>query len=62
MVAVLAFVGALVAIVLVAIVVSRVRGARAHYLDAWSPDPGEHRLLEDRPPTSTSSRDWARPR
>ena len=47
MVAVLAFLGALVAIVLVAIVVNRVRGARAHYLDAWSPDPGEHRLLED---------------
>ncbi len=47
MIAVLAFVGALVAIVLVAIVVNRVRGSRAHYLDAWSPDPGERRLRED---------------
>jgi hypothetical protein len=47
MIAVLAFVGALVAIVLTGIVVSRVRGARAHYLDAWTPGPGERRLLED---------------
>ena len=47
MFAVLAFVGALVAIVLLAIVVNRIRGARAHYLDAWNPEPGEHRLLED---------------
>ena len=47
MIAVLAFVGALVAIVLVAVVVNRVRGGRAHYLDAWSPDAGERRLLED---------------
>ncbi len=45
--AVLAFVGALVAIVLLAIVVNRVRGVRARYLDAWEPDPGERRLLED---------------
>lgn len=47
MIAVLAFVGALVAIVLAAIVVNRIRGARAHYLDAWTPGPGERRLLED---------------
>ena len=40
MLAVLAFIGALVAIVLAAIVVNRVRGGRAHYLDAWTPAPG----------------------
>ncbi len=45
--AILAFLGALVAIVLVAIVVNRVRGGRAHYLDAWTPEPGERRLLDD---------------
>ena len=45
--AVLAFVGVLVAIALVAIVVNRRRGVRAHYLDAWAPGPGERRLLED---------------
>lgn len=43
----LAFLGALVAIVLVAVVVNRVRGGRAHYLDAWTPEPGERRLLDD---------------
>lgn len=48
MVALLAFIGALAAIVLFAVVVNRVRGGRAHYLDGWSPDPGERRLLEDR--------------
>jgi hypothetical protein len=47
MLAVLAFLGALVAIVLAGIVVSRVRGGRAHYLDAWRPEPHERRLLED---------------
>ncbi len=46
--AVLAFVGALVAIVVIAVVVNRVRGARAHYLDAWTEGPGERRLIEDR--------------
>jgi hypothetical protein len=46
-VAFLAFLGALVAIVVVAIVVNRVRGATAHYLDAWTPEPGEDRLVED---------------
>jgi hypothetical protein len=45
--AVLAFAGVLVAIVVVAIVVNRIRGGRAHYLDAWAPGPGERRLLED---------------
>ena len=48
MIAVLAFVGALAAIVLVAVVVNRIRGGRAHYLDAWTPDPGERTLWEDR--------------
>ena len=48
MTAVLAFVGALVAIVVIAVVVNRVRGARAHYLDAWTEGPGERRLIEDR--------------
>ena len=43
----LAFVGALVAIVLVAIAVNRIRGVRAHYLDTWIPEAGERRLLED---------------
>lgn len=47
MTALLAFIGALVAIVLIAIVVNRLRGARAHYLEAWTPEPGEDRLLED---------------
>lgn len=45
--AILAFVGALVAIAVVAIVVNRARGVRAHYLDAWTPGPGERTLLED---------------
>jgi hypothetical protein len=45
--ALLAFAGALAAIVIGAVVVNRVRGVRAHYLDAWSPEPGEERLLED---------------
>jgi hypothetical protein len=44
---VLAVVGALVAIVLVAIVVNRMRGVRAQYLDAWAPEAGERRLLDD---------------
>ena len=47
MLAVLAFVAVLVAIALIAIVVNRIRGVRARYLDAWTPDPGERRLLED---------------
>jgi len=45
--AVLIFLGALVAIVVIGFVVSRVRGGRAHYLDAWAPEPGERTLLED---------------
>jgi len=45
--AVLAFIAVLVAIALVAIVVNRRRGVRAHYLDAWAPGPGEHTLIED---------------
>lgn len=46
-IALLAFIGALAAIVVGAVVVNRVRGVRAQYLDAWTPDPGEERLLED---------------
>lgn len=48
MTAVLIFLGALVAIVVFGFVVSRVRGGRAHYLDAWTPDAGERTLHEDR--------------
>lgn len=48
MTALLAFAGALVAIAVLAIVVNRVRGGRAHYLDAWAPEAGERVLLEDR--------------
>lgn len=47
MTALLVFIGALVVMVAGAIVVNRVRGVSAHYLDAWSPEPGEERLLED---------------
>lgn len=47
MFALLAFIGALVAIVLVAVAVNRKRGIRATYLDAWEPEPGERRLMED---------------
>ncbi len=47
MTALIAFAGALAAIAVVAIVVNRLRGVRAHYLDDWAPEPGEHRLLED---------------
>lgn len=32
---------------LVAVVVNRVRGGRAHYLDAWALESGERRLLDD---------------
>ena len=42
------FLGALAAIVLVAVVVSRIIGARAQYLDAWKPEEGEHIRFEDR--------------
>jgi hypothetical protein len=47
MTALLAFIGALVAIVGVAVVVNRTRGVRAQYLDAWTPAPSEDRLLDD---------------
>ena len=47
MTAVLLFLGALVAIVVIGFVVSRVRGGRVQYLDAWSPAPGERTLHED---------------
>jgi len=44
----LVFLGAIAGIVLLAVVVSRITGARCHYLDAWTPDPGEHILFDDR--------------
>jgi hypothetical protein len=44
---ILIVVGAFVAVVVVAIVVNRMRGGRAHYLDGWEPEPGERRLLDD---------------
>ncbi len=47
MAALLIFIGALVVIVGGAVVVNRVRGVSAHYIDAWSPEPGEERLVED---------------
>lgn len=47
MTAFLAFLGSLAAIVVVAVVVNRVRGARAHHLDAWTPGPDERTLAED---------------
>jgi hypothetical protein len=40
-------VAAFVLVVAAGIVVSRRRGARMHYLDAWTPEPGEERRLED---------------
>ena len=47
MTAFLAFVAALAAIVAGAVVVNRVRGAKAHYLESWTPEPGERTLAED---------------
>jgi hypothetical protein len=43
----LIFLGALVGLVLFAIVVNRLRGVRAHYLDDWRPDAGEQILFRD---------------
>lgn len=40
-------VAAFLLVVSVGILVSRRRGARMHYLDAWATDPGEERRLED---------------
>ena len=42
------FVGILAAIVALAFLVSRVTGARAHYIEDWRPDEGERILFEDR--------------
>lgn len=47
MLTLLTFLGALAAMAVGAIVVNRIRGVRAHYLDAWTPAPGERRVLED---------------
>jgi hypothetical protein len=44
----LIFVGFLAALVLVAFVVSRITGARPHFLEDWKPEPGESILFEDR--------------
>ena len=45
---VLIFIGALAAIVALAFTVSRVTGARSHYIEDWKADPGEQVLFEDR--------------
>ncbi|MFN8224623.1 MAG: hypothetical protein U0R50_15400 [Gaiellales bacterium] len=47
MLSLLIFLGALVAIAAVAIIVNRVKGVRAQYLEAWSPAPGERRVFDD---------------
>ena len=44
----LIFLGILVAFVVVAFVVSRITGARNHYLENWKPDEGEQVLFDDR--------------
>src|SRR5687768_2937025 len=44
----LIFVGALAAIVAIAFIVSRMTGARSHYIEDWKPDAGERLLFEDR--------------
>ena len=41
------FLGLLLGLVALAIVVNRLRGVRAHYLDDWQPDPGERILFRD---------------
>jgi len=46
-VSLLIFLGALVGLVALAIVVNRLRGVRAHYLDDWQPDAGEQILFRD---------------
>jgi len=43
----LIFLGLLVGLVALAIVVNRLRGVRAHYLDSWQPEAGEHILFRD---------------
>ena len=48
MTALIAFVAALAAIVAGAVVVNRIRGARAHYVETWAPEVGERILAEDR--------------
>ena len=47
MIALLAFLGALVALVVVAAVVNRMRGIRAQYVEDWQPAAGDDRLLDD---------------
>ena len=44
----LIFVGFLAALVLVGFVISRITGARSHFLEDWKPEPGETILFEDR--------------
>ena len=48
MYALLAFVAVLVVIVAIGVAINRLRGGRAHYLDAWTPAAGERTLWEDR--------------
>jgi len=47
MLTVLIFIGALIAIAVGAIVVNRIKGVHAHYLESWAPMPGEQRVLDD---------------
>jgi hypothetical protein len=47
MTALIAFVAALAAIVVGAVVVNKVRGGTAHYLESWTPEPGERTLADD---------------
>ena len=44
----LIFIGALAAIVALAFTVSRITGARSHYIEDWKADSGEQILFEDR--------------
>ena len=44
----LIFIGVLAAIVALAFIVSRITGARSHYIEDWKPDPGVQILFEDR--------------
>ena len=43
----LIFLGVLVGLVALAVVVNRLRGVRAHYLEDWQPDTGETILFRD---------------
>ncbi len=47
MTALVLFLAALAAIVVVAIAVNRIRGVSASWIESWAPEPGERRLLDD---------------